>query len=231
VKYDLLNLPRIDDASRTYESVSARKFCHPVYAWLGVRPVVAQHTAAEHEAIRRWAAGRSTLVEIGVAEGVSALAARETMAANGKLYLIDPFHLSRIPAMNFTKRAAHRAVNDCSRGQVIWIERFSSDAVRKWDAPIDFLFIDGDHSAAGVRRDWEEWNRFVTEDGIVLFHDARIFEGGWTDAGYGPVKLVDDLFRRNRTPEWEIAAEVHSLVAVRRTRQSSQRSAGYSGES
>jgi Methyltransferase domain len=218
VKYDVLTPPRVRD-ERTYHSRSARTFRHPVYGWLGFRPVLAQHTAAEHEAIRRWAASRSNLVEIGVAEGVSALVAREVMAANGKLYLIDPFHLSRMPSLNFTKRAAHRAVRSCQRGEAIWIEKFSADVARDWNQEIDFLLIDGDHSEPVARRDWEEWSRFVVSGGVVLFHDARLFENGWTDAGYGPVRVVDDLFRKNPITGWRIVEEIHSLVVVERSNE------------
>jgi len=107
-------------------------------------------------------------------------------------------------------------VGGCRRGAAVWLERFSSDAVRGWSAPIDFLLIDGDHSEAGVRRDWEEWSPFVVPGGIVLLHDARLFEGGWTSAEYGPVILVDELFRRRRIAGWSVAAEIHSLVVVRR---------------
>jgi len=216
LKYDVLNLPRVRD-ERTYCTRSARALRHPMYGWLGIRPVLAQHTAAEHEAIRRWAAGRSSLVEIGVAEGVSALAAREVMAANGKLYLIDPFHLSRVPSLNFMKRAAHRAVAGCQRGEVIWLEKFSADAVHGWNKEIDFLLIDGDHSEAAVRQDWEQWSCYVLPGGIVLFHDARLFENGWTDAGYGPVRVVDDLFRERRILGWKIVEEIDSLVVVEKT--------------
>jgi Methyltransferase domain len=216
LKFAVLTLPRTCDTARTYDDRFARALQHPLYGWLGFRPVLAQHTAAEHAALRRWAAGKSSLVEIGVAEGVSALAVREVMADSGKLYLIDPFHLSRVPDLNFTKRAAHRAVASCTRGEVVWIERFSFDAARNWNAPIDFLLIDGDHSEDAVRRDWEDWNRFVAPGGAVLFHDARLFDGGWTSAAYGPVKLVDELFRCKRLPGWIIVEEIHSLVVVER---------------
>jgi hypothetical protein len=86
---------------------------HAFFALIGARTLVALHTAAEHEALKRWAAGRSSLAEIGVAEGVSALAIREAMDEQGTLFLIGPFHLSRLPALNFTRRAAHKAVESC----------------------------------------------------------------------------------------------------------------------
>ena len=216
MKYAVLNLPYNAGSSGYSESFPSSR-SHPVYAWLGLRPVLAQHTAEEHAALERYAAGRSTIVEIGVAEGVSALAMRQRMEADGTLYLIDPFHFSRISAMNFTRRTAHRLVETVPRGEVIWIERFSFDAVKKWNHPIDLLFIDGDHTEDGIRRDWTEWNRFVVLGGIVIFHDARIFEGGWTSPTYGPVKLVDDLFRGQRIPGWKIVEEIHSLLVVERT--------------
>lgn len=158
MKYAVLNLPRTSDTDRNYSDRRARILHHPVYGWLGLRPVLAQHTAAEHAAIQRWASGRSSLVEIGVAEGVSGLAAREVMAENATLWLIDPFHLSRLPVLNFMKRAARRAVAGSRRGNVKWVEKFSHEAVKDWTGATDFLMIDGDHSEAGVRRDWEDWS-------------------------------------------------------------------------
>jgi predicted O-methyltransferase YrrM len=37
--------------------------------------------------------------------------------------------------------------------------------------PIDFLFIDGDHSYNGVRQDFENYRQFMRPGGIVAFHD------------------------------------------------------------
>jgi len=216
VKYELLRLPHIPGTEFSYRNERVRQFPHPVYAWLGLRPAIAQHTPTEHAAFGRCAQGRSVIVEIGVAEGVSALALREAMAPNGTLYLIDPFHLSRIQMLNFTKRTAHRAVNSSSRGKVVWLQQFSSDAVKNWKEHIDFLLIDGDHTEAMVRRDWDEWSPFVVPGGLVAFHDARLFEGGWTGPAYGPLRVVDRLFRDGKTPGWKIVEEVDSIVIVRR---------------
>jgi hypothetical protein len=212
-------LPWTSDTTLVYGSKLIPLLRHPVYAWLGLRPVLAQHTAAEHAAIQRWAAGRSTLVEIGVAEGVSAIALREAMAEDGTLYLIDPYHLSRVPALNFVKRAAHRAVGNCRRGIVVWIERFSEEVARGWNAPIDLLLIDGDHSESAVECDWNDWSRFVQPGGVVIFHDARVFEGGWPGADWGPVLLFNRLFRSGHNPEWKIAEEIHSLCVVERRKR------------
>jgi cephalosporin hydroxylase len=37
--------------------------------------------------------------------------------------------------------------------------------------PVDLLFIDGDHTLEGVRRDYELYSPLVAETGIIAFHD------------------------------------------------------------
>ncbi len=192
----------------------SRHLRSPVFAFLGFRPIRAQHTQEEDEVLRQTARGRRRIVEIGVGEGASGAALRSGMAPNGTLYLIDPFHLTRWKYVNGMKRAAHRAVNTTRRGQVVWIEKFSDDAVSGWSFPIDLLYIDGDHQEEAVTRDWENWSRFVEPGGVVVFHDARVFAGGWTAADWGSVRLVDRLFRSGGTSGWRIVREVHSMVVV-----------------
>jgi predicted O-methyltransferase YrrM len=48
---------------------------------------------------------------------------------------------------------------------------FSHDIRRQWDTPIDFLWIDGDHSYTGVRQDIADWLPLVKKGGVVAFHD------------------------------------------------------------
>ena len=37
--------------------------------------------------------------------------------------------------------------------------------------PVDFLFIDGDHTEAGVRQDYEDYSPLVRPGGLIAFHD------------------------------------------------------------
>lgn len=184
---------------------------------MGLRPVLGQHTHGEDTALRKWATGKSRLVEIGVAEGASAVTLREAMAAQGNLWLIDPFHLSRFQRLNAMKRVAHQAVGRIKNGRAIWIRKFSFEAAKDWDGQIDFLFIDGDHSEAGVQRDWGEWNQYVMPGGIVAFHDAATFKGGWPQPDWGPVRVVNRVFRSSALLGWSIVDEVDSLVVVQRS--------------
>jgi len=191
-----------------------RALRHPFFAWAGLRSPLAQHTEAEHNALIRYASSPRTIVEIGVAEGASAMALREAMLPEGTLYLIDPFHLSRIPALNFLKHAAHRAVRSSGTARIVWVDAFSYDAVLDWKLSIDFLLIDGDHREEAVERDWREWSPFVAEGGVVAFHDARLFTNGWTSPEYGPVRFVDRFFRGTSSQPWTIIEEVDSLVLI-----------------
>lgn len=38
--------------------------------------------------------------------------------------------------------------------------------------PIDFLFVDGDHTYEGVKRDWDMYSPLVRKGGIVALHDV-----------------------------------------------------------
>ncbi len=39
------------------------------------------------------------------------------------------------------------------------------------DEPLDFLFIDGDHSYEGVKADFENYSPLVKPGGLIAFHD------------------------------------------------------------
>ena len=216
-----MNTPRIRFAEihqelQRPEMWTSRAMKHPFFAWAGLRPLIAQHTAAEHRALEKYAQGRKSLVEIGVAEGASAVALRTAMSPEGTLYLVDPFHLSRVRTLNFLRRAARRVVSEKVGPKTTWIEAFSHEAVVAWNRPIDFLLIDGDHREEAVEQDWNDWHPHVMEDGIIAFHDARLFPGGWTSPEYGPVRFVDRAFRNKPSSSWEILEEVDSLVVVRK---------------
>jgi hypothetical protein len=197
----------------------------PFFAWIKVRPVFAQHSRAEDEALRRWAHNRRTVVELGVAEGGSAVALVDSMLDTGVLYLIDPFHLSRFKWINTPKRAAHAAIKSAIRNSpsnrrrvtVRWVEDFSSRVAKNWTQSIDFLFIDGDHDKPAVQQDWDNWKQFIAPNGIVAFHDARVFPDGWTGVDDGPVRVIDHLFRHEQIDGWKIVDEVHSLVILEKT--------------
>jgi predicted O-methyltransferase YrrM len=195
------------------------KLAHPFFALTGLRPLASQHSYTEDQVIRKYAAlAGNTLVEIGVAEGGSAVSMRDSMSANACLYLIDPFLSGRLP-FSVTFLVAQKAINSVQNGCVKWIKDFSFSAIQKWDSSqaIDLLFIDGDHSEEGCFKDWEDWSPHVRVGGYVMFHDACVFPRGWPKESDGPVKVVDKLFRGQASIEqWKIIEEVNSIIVVQK---------------
>ncbi|MGH8543072.1 MAG: class I SAM-dependent methyltransferase [Gammaproteobacteria bacterium] len=51
--------------------------------------------------------------------------------------------------------------------------RATHEQFRSWvgNDPLDFLFIDGDHSLEGVASDYERYGSFVRSAGLIAFHD------------------------------------------------------------
>lgn len=54
--------------------------------------------------------------------------------------------------------------------------------------PIDFLYLDGDHSYAGVSADFETYEPLVADDGLIAFHDVET-------GGTGVPRLWSELER------------------------------------
>ena len=181
-----------------------------MWGFMRLRPPLSEHTEAEAELLRRHAQGARCAVELGVAEGTSARELRQVIDGHGTLYLVDP-HRSRL-GLSFAGRIARRLVRRIKRGRVVWLRRFSHEAVQGWQEPIDFLFIDADHSYEGVSRDWREWAPHVAPGGHVALHDAQLVEG-WTTPETGPVRLVAEL---RDDPGWEQRDAADTMVVLRR---------------
>jgi hypothetical protein len=133
------------------------------------------------------------------------------MRPDGRLYLIDPYFRARLPIMSPTEVVARRLVRSVARCDVHWIRQFSHLARPTWTMPVDFLFIDGDHSYDGVRRDWDDWTPLVREGGRVALHDAHP-EAAWPEPDHGPVRLLEEV----TSGGWQIVEHVDSLVVLER---------------
>lgn len=199
------------------ESWQSYKFKNPIFQLIGLRGVIAGHTQAEETLLIKYATGCKTIVEIGIAEGASALELRQVANPSATVYLIDPFLATgSFPYVNITKFVAHRYVNSVNNAKVSWLEDYSFNISKNWQESIDFLFIDGDHSYNGCLQDWIEWSPFVIKNGIVAFHDGRVFPNGWTSEETGSVRVVNELFESGNNPNWRIVDQVDSLVVVQK---------------
>ena len=182
---------------------------------VGPIPPRTMHSPAESALLRELAEGRRRAVEIGVYEGASALVLLGALPTDAELHLIEPFG----KGMDWWEPADERAVKALVRRavrrgggpSVRWHVTTSEAAAGDWHLGVDLVFIDGDHSEAACRLDWELWHRFVEPGGIVAFHDAR---GG----DPGPTAVVERLFGEaaEGPPGWSIVDECDTIVAVGR---------------
>jgi predicted O-methyltransferase YrrM len=131
-----------------------------------------------------------TIVEIGSAGGASSFLLASAMAEDGRLLCVD---LPSGPFGGVAPEGRARLWRSFARtGQrVELLEADSHDQatlarVRTLLAGrrVDVLFIDGDHTYAGVKQDHEMYSPLVREGGIVAFHD--IVPGPESDVGGVP---------------------------------------------
>jgi predicted O-methyltransferase YrrM len=151
------------------------------------------------------------IVEVGSYRGRSASAL--ALGANGApVYAIEPHEaFEGIYGGQFgpaDRRAFFRNLLRVGVVEKVRLVNLSSEvACQGWTHPIGLLWIDGDHTVEGVRRDFESWAPFLQSGGVVAFHDANDPEGG-------PAKLIEELCAGG---SYERCAEVHRIVALRRS--------------
>ncbi|HEX6465017.1 MAG TPA: class I SAM-dependent methyltransferase [Vicinamibacterales bacterium] len=146
----------------------------------------------------------SVCVEIGSARGQSTcyIGMALKRVNHGHLYAIDPHQATAWNDVNAGDTYSELRRNLRSAGvdaRVTIVRRYSSDAAKDWTLPIDLLFIDGDHSYDGVKRDWDLFAPHVREFGLVVFHDTlweRSRDPNWRREDMGVPRFVDELRRR-----------------------------------
>ena len=89
--------------------------------------------------------------------------------------------------------------------QVRLLNTSSEVVVLGWKEPVALLWLDGDHSYEGVRRDFEAWERHLLPDCDVVLDDVD-------DPTLGPARLVDELTQGG----WVETARMDRVVHLRR---------------
>jgi predicted O-methyltransferase YrrM len=157
--------------------------------------------------------GAFCVLEVGSYRGRSttALALGAMSGGNAPVYAIEP-HEQFVGVLGgkfgpADRRAFFRNLVKADVVEQVRLVNLSSEVVCKgWSYPIGLLWLDGDHSFEGVRRDFEAWEPFLVPDATVAFHDA-------TDPTLGPSQLIDRLLASG---EFEQFSAVGELVALRR---------------
>jgi predicted O-methyltransferase YrrM len=119
-------------------------------------------------------------VELGTWQGASAIpVARALRRWGGTLTCIDTWAGDVHQPAPAVRPSAPWMLVSCARnlmdagvgGNVRLIPTTTSDAAKWWREPIDWLYIDADHSLEGVCDDLRAWVPFVKPGGLILGDD------------------------------------------------------------
>lgn len=182
----------------------------------GLARAETQTSEPERACLARHAEGRRRLVEVGVWHGVTTCRLRRAMNTDGVLFGVDPYPPGRL-GFSAQRVIARREVERSSGGEVRWLRLTGVEAARllaeECEPPLDFVFIDGDHSYEGLRGDWEAWSGLVAPGGVVALHDScSSAEREIEDAG--SVRYTRDVVRRDA--RYELAEVIDTLTVMRR---------------
>lgn len=123
------------------------------------------------------AAKPKVVVEIGSARGRSTCFMGMALKENGsgQLFAIDPHTRNDWNDEHLTDTyglLTHNVRRLRLEKQIEILRDTSDNVAGHWNLAIDILFIDGDHSYEGVKRDWKKFSPFVNPFGGVIFHDT-----------------------------------------------------------
>lgn len=169
-----------------------------------------QITEAESEALARCCATANCVVEIGCFEGrTTVILARGT---SGTVYSIDPFFPGSF-GIRYNKLIAATHARRNKLHNIHFEQGFSYDVAPGFDQAIDLLFIDGDHSLAGVERDWADWFPKVRLGGMIALHDSIAPPD--SPERFGSMDFYET--RLLQMPQIELIESVDSLAIFRKT--------------
>lgn len=131
-----------------------------------------------------------TGVEIGTADGYNAKNMLSRLAID-KLYLIDPFE-PWIDGKLLEYSDFERALKNLSefKERVVFIRKFSENAVDDIPDDLDFIYIDGNHSYDYVKKDIELYYPKVRPGGVIGGHD---FAGGFIGVIRAVLQFSDNV--------------------------------------
>lgn len=118
------------------------------------------------------------IVEIGSFKGKSTIAlglgSKWISEKKRTIYAIDPF-ISNGYYRDYFNEFQKNILNYRLANYVTPIKKFSHEAIQDCPENISALFVDGDHSYSGVKRDVELYAPRVVPGGFIAFHDYTVY--------------------------------------------------------
>lgn len=154
------------------------------------------------------------ILEVGSFKGRSAVALSVGARAGGHgamIYCIEP-HAAFVGVYGGIYGPSDRAqfyqamLATGSYQNTALINLSSEKVASAWTIPISLCFIDGDHTYAGVRRDFDCWAGKIEEGGLLILDDTN-------DKSGGPARLKIEI---ERMDEWNPVPAPGKFAAFRK---------------
>jgi hypothetical protein len=159
-------------------------------AWTGHREFatwITQYVQSEHTVA-------PVIVDLGVDNGYSTFVwGGALQGSQGVVYGIDLFTGSALTGFHDKFDAVQIVMDVMDVTNVEMLRGDFNSFAKIWTKPIDILHIDGGHSFAEVMNDFEHWQHFVKEDGLILFHDIAVEYPGFGVKAF----FFEELKKRN----------------------------------
>ena len=126
------------------------------------------------------------IVDLGVDYGFSTYAF--AVQNIGMVYAIDNFNGEEQTGVRDTEYFVRNKIKQLDLKNVCVFKCYFDEIAKIWGKQIDILHIDGYHSYEAVKNDYETWINFLAPDGVVLFHDTKVFKDD-----FGVYKFFDEL--------------------------------------
>jgi len=116
------------------------------------------------------------IVEIGGFQGRTSIqiGIGSKLGRKNEVFVIDPWNGHKLRGTNdvyFSKEVFLNNLKTAGVDDIVnAIQSVSEKVLPNWDKEIGMLFIDGDHSYQGVKKDIK-WIKHVKKGGIIAFHD------------------------------------------------------------
>src|SRR6267142_281181 len=183
------------------------RLLNPLHA-LGLVGAHSQTNDEELSSLAAHAKGRKVALEIGTHMGVSAAVIAKALGTAGQLFCVDPWEPvqgKENPCFSICKREFRRQGVVAS---VVVVQGLSHEVEESLPKSFDFVFLDGDHSYEGLKRDWEIVLRRLAPGGVVCLHDTTI-PAAEPNRQHGSVDYFDQVI--SPSLEFELIENCYSM--------------------
>jgi len=157
---------------------------HKIQGWLAG----GEATRLQRYAKEQQGRSKSDFLEIGSWKGKSGITIASILKNGQRLWMIDHFqgapewpHKPKSPTTKYFRNGRLWAYPELLeniirfdlQNKVIILPLNSAEAAKIVNEQFCFIYIDGDHSYAGVSADFQLWFPHLEQKGVIIFHDFK----------------------------------------------------------